>query len=86
MLTHPHAHTGLRVVGLVGGHQIVEFAVEVGHRQHGQHTREGLVLSLPAGGRHIYRLADRADSHAGKPRRARAAVQRSGRGWCRLPA
>ena len=62
MKPHPHPHTGLRVVVLLGGHQIVEFAVEMGHRQHGQHTREGLVLSLAAGGRHSEGVADGTDA------------------------
>ena len=46
---HPHAHTGLRVVGLFGGHQIVELAVQVRHRQHRQHPGDRLVLGLLVG-------------------------------------
>ena len=48
----PNAHPRLSVVGLLGGHQIVEFAVEVRHRQHRQNTRDRLVFGLPAGGGH----------------------------------
>src|SRR5271165_2368843 len=45
----PNPHAGLRVVGLLGRHQIVEFPVQVGHRQHRQHSGDRLVLSgLPS--------------------------------------
>ncbi len=46
---HPHPHAGLGVVGLLRGHQIVEFAVQVRHRQHRQHARDRLVLGLLPG-------------------------------------
>ncbi len=31
---HPDPHPGLGIVGLLGGHQVVEFTIEVGHRKH----------------------------------------------------
>ena len=42
---HPYPHTGLRVVGLLGGDEIVELAIEVRHRQHRQHPSDRLVLA-----------------------------------------
>src|SRR5271166_1778639 len=49
MEADPNPHAGLRVVGLLGRHQVVEFAVQVGHRQHRQHSSDRLMLSgLPS--------------------------------------
>jgi hypothetical protein len=50
---HPYSYTRLRVVGLFGGHQIVEIAVEMRHRQHRQNTSDGLVFCLLPRGRHL---------------------------------
>ncbi|CAG6894583.1 hypothetical protein PICSAR11_02330 [Mycobacterium avium subsp. paratuberculosis] len=45
---HPHPHARLGVVGLLGRHQIVEFAVQVRHRQHRQHPGDGFHLDRRA--------------------------------------
>ena len=45
------ANAGLRVVGLLGGNQVVELTVQVRHRQHGQHPGDGFVLGGTRRGR-----------------------------------
>ncbi len=56
---HPHPHPGLRIVGLLGGYEIVELAVQVRHRQHRKHPGNRFVLRR--GLAHTYRLADVSD-------------------------
>src|SRR5687767_6599772 len=63
---HPNPDPRLCVVGLLGGHQIVELAVEVRHRQHRQNPRDGLVLGLLAGSGHTAGLADGTDERPKK--------------------
>ena len=41
---HPYPHAGLCVVGLLGRDEIVELAIQMRHRQHGQHPGDGFVL------------------------------------------
>src|SRR6202022_3428620 len=38
------SHSGLCVVGLVGGDEVVEVAVEMRHRQHRQHSSDRFML------------------------------------------
>ena len=44
---HPGPHPRLRVVGLVGADEVVEFAVQMRHRQHRQHPGDRLVIGGP---------------------------------------
>jgi hypothetical protein len=50
--THACPNAGLSVVGLIGRDEVIEFAVQVRHRQHRQHASDGLVLGGPAAGAH----------------------------------
>ncbi|SHW59520.1 Uncharacterised protein [Mycobacteroides abscessus subsp. abscessus] len=56
----PDARLG--VVGQLGRHEVVELAVQVRHRQHGQHPSHGLVLGLLSGRGHAVGVADTADT------------------------
>src|SRR6185437_9792322 len=70
---HPHPHAGLRVVGLLGRNQIVEFTVQMRDCQHRQHTRDRLVLGLLAGGVHAAGLAEGTDA---RPKKKPAVMSR----------
>src|SRR5215217_4538882 len=56
---HPRPDAGLCVIRLLSGHQVVEVAIEVRHRQHRQHPDDRLVLRRSL--THTYRLADGSD-------------------------
>ena len=60
--SHPDAHTRLGVVGLLRRDQIIEFAVQMRHRQHGQDARDGLVRGLLAQGAHAEGLTEGTDA------------------------
>ena len=71
---HPYPHPGLGVVGLLGGDQVVEFPVQMRHRQHRQHPGDRFVfggLSLDA---HPAGVAEPADSIDGRRRKNSPAV------------
>ena len=63
----PHPHTGLRVVGLLRGHQIVEVAIQMRHRQHRQHSRDRFECGgLPSPRGHSPGVAGFADTRPKK--------------------
>ena len=63
----PHPHTWLGVVGLLLGHQVVEFAVQMRHRQHRQHPRDRLECGgLPGPRGHSPGVAETVDTRPKK--------------------
>ena len=54
---HPYPHAGLCVIGLLGRDEIVELAVQMRHRQHGQHPSDGFVLGGMPGLGHVLWLS-----------------------------
>jgi hypothetical protein len=51
---------------LLSRYQIVEIAVQVRHRQHRQHTCDGLVFGLLADGAHALGVAEDTDARLKK--------------------
>ena len=78
---NPHPHSRLSVIGLLRRDQIIELAIQVRHRQHGQNPGDGLVFGgVPAGGHHLLPSTGvatvRRSSDIGSMRRARPAPTR----------
>ncbi len=58
--SHPHA--GLRVVGLLLGHEVIELTIQVRHRQHRQHPSNRLECGgLPGPGGHSSGVTEAVD-------------------------
>ena len=74
---HPGPDPRLGVVGLLGGHQVVELAVEVGHRQHGQHPGDRLVLGRLPDVAHGGGVAERSDTWRPRPKKNPAVISSS---------
>ena len=79
--TNPHPHSRLSIIGLLRRDQIIELAIQVRHRQHGQNPGDGLVFGgVPAGGTHLLPstgvATDRRSSDIGSMWKARRAPTR----------
>ncbi|SLC84552.1 Uncharacterised protein [Mycobacteroides abscessus subsp. massiliense] len=72
--THPHPHTGLGIVRLLGRYEIVELPIQMRHGEQRQHPSNGLVFGHHPRRSHLAVLADAADATADPPPHGRRRV------------